>query len=176
MQTEILSKEFWVWGWESTSDPQARAQTTLSKCVQVALLRLQDLWLPKILMCGVIMPAGRIVRGTRYKDSTGVVSSLAVHITYAMLTAGHLPLAMPVVWLSLLSITLLAAASWHDQRLRHNLETQGIRSIVTLPQIVSTLIHAASASGSASALALFSSIFIGRMARVAWRRRGSTDP
>ena len=147
-------------------------QTTLSKCVQVALLRLQDLWLPKILMCGVIMPAGRILRKARYKDSTGVVSSLAVHIAFAILTAGHLPLAMPVVWLSMLSITLLAAASWHEQRLRHNLETQGIRSIVALPQTVSTLIHAASASGSASALALFSSIFIGRMARVAWRRRG----
>ena len=127
-------------------------------------------------MCGVIMPAGRIVRGARYKDSTGVVSSLAVHIAYAILTAGHLPLAMPVVWLSMLTITLLAAASWHDQRLRHNLETQGIRSIVALPQTVSTLIHATSASGNASALALFSSIFISRMARFAWRRRGSIGP
>ena len=58
--------------------------------MQVALLRLQDLWLPKILMCGVIMPAGRIAKGAHYKDSTGVVSALAVHISYAILTAGHL--------------------------------------------------------------------------------------
>ena len=123
-------------------------------------------------MCGVVMPAGRIARGARYKDSTGVVGSLAVHIAYAILTAGYLPLAMPVLWLSMLSITLLAAASWHDGCLRHNLETQGIVSIIARPQTVSALIHAASASGSASALVLFSSICVVRMARVAWRRRG----
>ena len=154
---------------------QARAQTTLSKCVQVALLRLQDLWLPKILMCGVVMPASKIAREAHYKDSIGFVSDLAVHIAYAIITAGHLPLAMSVLWLSMLSITLLAAASWHDQSLRHNLEMQGIASIVALPQTVSTLIHAASASGSASALALFCSICLGRMARVARRRLGSID-
>ena len=65
---------------------QARARTTLSKCVQVALLRLQDLWLPKILTSGVVMPAIRIARGAHYKDSTGVVANLAVYIAYVIVS------------------------------------------------------------------------------------------
>ena len=126
---------------------QGRAQTTLSKCVQVALLRLQDFWLPKIMISGVILPAARLARKRHFKDSTEVVSALAVHIAYAMIAAGHLPLMMPLLWLSILSITVLAAVSWHEQCLHHNLSEQSIRSIVAWPQAISTLIHAASLSG-----------------------------
>ena len=151
---------------------QARAQTTVSRCVQVALLRLQDLWLSKIVTSGVIMPAGRIARGARYKDSTEVVGDLVVYLTYAIVTSGHLPLVMPLLWLSMLSVTLLAAASWHEQQLEQTLEKQSIASIVALPQGISALLHAASASANASAWALFSSICVGRMARVGWGRHG----
>ena len=48
---------------------QARAQTSLSKCMQVALLRLQDLWLPKIITSGVVIPAVRLMFDAYYTDS-----------------------------------------------------------------------------------------------------------
>ena len=127
---------------------QSRAQTTPSKCIQVALLRLQDFWLPKIMISGMVLPAYYLARNRHYKDSTQFVGSLAMQIAYAMIAAGHLPLAMPLLWLSMLSITVLAAVSWHEQCLHHNLTEQSTRSIVALPQAVSTLIHAASLSGN----------------------------
>ena len=68
--------------------------------MQVALLRLQDLWLPKIITSGVVVPASRLaMRAHMAFDSTGIVSALALYIAYAMITAGHLPLVMPFLWL-----------------------------------------------------------------------------
>ena len=52
---------------------KARAQTSLSKCIQVALLRLQDLWLPKIMISGVVIPAVRLMMKAHYTDSTVIV-------------------------------------------------------------------------------------------------------
>ena len=126
---------------------QAKAPTTLSTCTQVVLLRLQDVWLPKIIMSGVIIPATNIARKVRNKDSTQVVSAMAGHVAYVMITAGHLPLVMPFLWLGMLITTFLAAVSWHDELLEHNLEEQSIASLLALPQVISALVHVASASG-----------------------------
>ena len=161
MQAHLLSSD------DICDSHQARTQTTLSNCVQVAFLRLQDLWLPKIITSGVVVPAGRLARQNHYTESTQIVGALAVYIVYAMLTAGHLPLVMPLLGLSMLSITVLAAVSWHDpsQRLRHDVK-QSIASTLTLPQVFSASFHAASATGNAIALACFSVIVICRIARI----------
>ena len=122
-------------------------QTTVSKCVQVALLRLQDLWLPKIITAGVALPAGRLVMRAHYKDSTDIASAIAVHISYALIAAGHLPLVMPLLWLGVWGITLLAVVSWYKECLHVGLKEQDMTAIVALPQVLSALVHAASASG-----------------------------
>ena len=115
---------------------QARTLTTLPKCIQVTLLRLQDLWIQKIIISGVIIPAFRLAREVRYKNSTQVVSALAGYLAYAMITAGHLPLVTPLLWMGVLITTFLAAVSWHDGCLQPNLEEQSVMSIMALPQAV----------------------------------------
>ena len=101
---------------------QARAQTSLSKCIQVVLLRLQELWLPKLITSGVVIPACRLAIERHYKDSTQVVNAFIVFVAYLMITVGHLPLVMPILWFSMLSTILLAAVSWHNHSMCHNLE------------------------------------------------------
>ena len=135
----------------------ARAQTTLSKCVQVALLRLQDMWLSKIVTSGVVIPASRLARKEHYSDSTQVVSALVLYFAYAIITAGHLPLLMPLLWISMSSVTLLAAVSWHNQTLHQDLKGLSITSTLSMPEALSVIIHAATASTSAGVRTIVSS-------------------
>ena len=75
---------------------------------------------------------GKLIKGHHlpyFKDSTDFVGALAVYIAYSMITAGRLPLVMPVLWLSMLSTTLLAAVSWHEGRLHHTFQAQDGRLI-----------------------------------------------
>ena len=45
-------------------DPSyARAATCMSRCVKLTMLRLQDIWLEKLVISGFIIPAGRIITG-----------------------------------------------------------------------------------------------------------------
>ena len=86
-------------------DPhQARALITPSTCIQVTLLRLQDVWLQKIIVSGLLIPASQLMKMKMpNKDCTQVVGVLAGLMGYAMVTAGHLPMMTPLLWLSMLS-------------------------------------------------------------------------
>ena len=101
---------------------------------------------------------GRLAVKSYYKDSTKCVNALAVLVAYSMISAGHLPLVMPFLWLGILSIALLTAVSWHerspeslksedDERSPQSLKSKDDVSIVALPRVISALVNAASASG-----------------------------
>ena len=64
----IMGRESWIINMQvlfcndMCKSRRTSEQTTIHKCAQVVLLRLQDLWLPKLIMSGLLIPAGRLAR------------------------------------------------------------------------------------------------------------------
>ena len=69
----------------------ARRQTSISRCIEHTLLRMQSMWLSKLIVLGLLIPAGRLVVENWYIDSAEVAGKLAILLAYAIIASGHLP-------------------------------------------------------------------------------------
>ena len=79
-----------------------------SVCVQVTLLRLQDILLSKWISSGLMVPAGALLFKRPQKD-VELLQHVSLASEIALLTYGALPLLTPVLLAATLSKTLLAA-------------------------------------------------------------------
>ena len=84
---------------------RSRATTTLSKCVQIALLRLQDIWLPKILISGVLIPAGLLLctdsqyKASRYRETISAIPPYcALWGSWCLNMANWVRYPLPLFW------------------------------------------------------------------------------
>ena len=92
---------------------------SLSTCASTALLRLQDVWLVKFMSSALVIPAAKLTASRYFEDSSEVVGHLVIVFAFAIMTSGHLPLVMPLLYMSVLSETVLAASSWANTSMKH---------------------------------------------------------
>ena len=92
---------------------------SLSTCASTALLRLQDVWLGKFISSALVIPAAKLTASRYFEDSSEVLGHLVIVFAFAIMTSGHLPLVMPLLYMSVLSDTLLAASSWAKTSMKH---------------------------------------------------------
>ena len=88
--------------------------TSMSSCTHVLLLRLQEILLAKFVTTGVVMPGIALIKDKLPKESEAVLGSFAIHMAYAMVSSGHLPLMMPMLLLGFFAEGLVARAAWAD--------------------------------------------------------------
>ena len=105
-----------------------QSSLSLSTCASTALLRLQDVWLSKFVSSALAVPAVKVMASRYITDSNEVVGHFAMLFAFAVMTSGHLPLVMPLLYVSALSQTVLAAISWAKSSMRH----QRVRDPVVL--------------------------------------------
>ena len=90
----------------------------MSHCVEVTLLRLQSVWLGKLLGSGLLIPASCILLESGYEDSGKVISKLTILLAYVIIASGYLPVVILFIPMAALGETLLAVASWSNGTLR----------------------------------------------------------
>ena len=96
-----------------------QSSLSLSICASTALLRLQDVWLSKFVSSALAVPAAKVMSSRYITDSSEVVGHFAMLFAFAVMTSGHLPLVMPLLYVSALSQTVLAAISWAKSSMQH---------------------------------------------------------
>ena len=93
----------------------------MTHCVEAILLRLQSMWITKLITSGLLIPAGNILtgRGT-YDDSGKVISKLTILLAYAIIASGQLPIVIVFIPLAVLGECLMALVSWSTGKLKIN--------------------------------------------------------
>ena len=134
----------------------AGGKTSLTRCMELALLRLQDIWLGKVITSGLLVPAGRLCIGLHGMSSSGVVGTFTVLLAYAIIGSGHLPLMVIVICLAMMKMTLLAAVSWDAKFLEYQKRLGIARPCVILTQVSATMVLGRTHSYSNMSLATFS--------------------
>ena len=85
---------------------------SMSSCIHISLLRLQEIWLAKFVTTGVVMPGFALMRDASPMESGAVLGNMAIYMAYAMVSSGHLPLVMPMLLLAFLAEGLVVRVAW----------------------------------------------------------------
>ena len=75
----------------------------MSRCIHTSLLRLQEIWLAKFVVTGLVMPAAALLNNKLPSRLQSVLGNSAVYTAYAMMSCGHLALMMPMLLLASLA-------------------------------------------------------------------------
>ena len=136
----------------------ARRPTSPSRCMELTLLRLQDFWLKKLVVGGLLLPMIRIARGKWYKNLAQGTSKLVILLAFAIAASGHLPLMMHLLLLVMSVETLVTAASLHLKSGSKSLQEQNDIGCTTqgllTTQVLSAVVQLAFSSGDLVASAL----------------------
>ena len=93
------------------------------------------------------MPGAALMRNSLRTQSTSVLSSFVIYMAYALVSAGHLPLMMPMLLLAFLADALVARVAWAEGRLEA-VHCQNIASpVVRITRLFSVALHMTSAAG-----------------------------
>ena len=121
-------------------DPHlAMAKASASRCMELALLRLQDIWLGKFIVSGFLIPPCRATSSTISSGAT--VGRLVLIVAFAMLSSGYLLLMMPLLLLVALS-EIMVAAIYLERNSRMHVARQKIASPnIGLARVLSSIVH-----------------------------------
>ena len=129
--------------------------TSISNCMHILLLRLQEIWLSKFITAGLMMPGIAILRGAPAVKSEEVVARFAIYMAYAMVSSGHLPLMMPILLLAVSIAGFLATVAWARRGIRPVRHDQNVAApVLRMTRLLSLIVHLASAAGDPRALAM----------------------
>ena len=88
------------------------------------------------------------------------MGNFAIYMVYALMSSGHLPLMMPILLLGILGEGLVARVAWAEGRL----EADEVRNVaapaVKLAQLLSLVVHLASAAADTCTLVIASTYFL----------------
>ena len=136
-------------------DPHySRTLASMSKCIHISLLRLQDIWLTKLVTTGLVMPGLALARDKLPTDSGTIVGSFALQLAYAMMSSGHLPLMMPVLLLGLLGKGLVARVGWAEKSFQAEHVEDVAAPAVKMARLFSLMVQLASVAGDPFMLAI----------------------
>ena len=128
----------------------------MSRCIQISLLRLQEVWLTKFITSGLVMPGVALMRGKLPTESGAVVGNLGMYMAYALMSSGHLPLMNIILFLAFLGEGLVARVAWAEQHLRVKNVQVVAAPVVRTARLLSLIVHLASAAGDPPTLVLVS--------------------
>ena len=94
------------------------SSTSMSSCIHVSLLRLQEIWLRKFVTTGLVMSGVTLMRDKLPTESGEVVGNFGIYMAYALVSSGHLPLMSVVLLLAFLGEGLVARVAWSKQHLK----------------------------------------------------------
>ena len=159
-QSDICEPHF---SWSSNS---------MSRCIHISLLRLQEIWLTKFITTGLVMPGVNLLRNELPKECGAIVGNFGIYMAYAMLTSGHLPLMNFILLLAFLGEGLVARVAW-AQKCFQALYVQNVAApVLKMSRLLSLMVHLASVAGDRRVLALASAyIFMLIMAPCIGMRR-----
>ena len=127
---------------------------SMSRCMHISLLRLQDIWLTKLVTTGLVMPGLALARDKLPTDSGAIVGSFALQLAYSMMSSGHLPLMMPVLLLGLLVKGLVARVGWAENRFQAEHVENVAAPAVKMARLLSLMVQLASVAGDPFMLAI----------------------
>ena len=126
-------------------------QSSISRCTTLALLRLQDVWLSKWIVTGLLAPAGQMIFDNPAIDPLRVSSQINYILEFAILVSGPLPALMPVLLIAMFSKIVLMAASWVKGNLLRARNGSMAGTTTGLAEILSIILHLSFAYGNLSA-------------------------
>ena len=125
------------------------SSTSISRCIQISLLRLQEIWLTKFITTGLVMPGLDLVRGVLPTESGQIVGNFGIYVAYALVSSGHLPLMNFVLLLACLGEGLVARVAWVEKCLKPTYVKDVAAPVVKMARLLSLVVHLASVAGDA---------------------------
>ena len=131
---------------------------SMSRCIDTSLLRLQEIWLSKFVVSGLVLPAVAIMRENLPTESGAIAGNLAISTAYVLMSSGHLPLMMPILLLALLAEGLVARVAWAETSLKYRgRDVEHVAApTVKMARLLSLMMHVTSVAGDTRTLAIAS--------------------
>ena len=129
---------------------------SMSRCIHITLMRLQEIWLTKFLTIGLVMPGLALMRGSLPTESGAVVGTLGIYMAHALVSSGHLPLMNFILHLAFLGEELVARVAWAEKSFKAKYVADIAAPVVKMAQLLSLMLHLASAAGEPHTLLLAS--------------------
>ena len=130
------------------------SSASMSNCMHISLLRLQEILLAKFVTTGVVMPGIALIRNELPAESSAVLAQIAIHMAYAMVSSGHLPLMMPILLLAFLAEGLVARVAWAEGRCKAGHAQNVAAPALKMTRLLSMMVHLASVAGDQRILAM----------------------
>ena len=91
------------------------SSTSISRCIHVTLLRLQEVWLAKFVTTGLAMPGLALMWGKMPTESGAIVGNFGIYMAYVLVASGHLPLMNFALLLAFSGEGLVARVAWVEK-------------------------------------------------------------
>ena len=129
---------------------------SMSSCIHITLLRLQEIWLTKFITVGLVIPGLALMRGSLPTESGAVMGTLGIYMAHALVSSGHLPLMNFILHLAFLGEGLVARVAWAEKSFKARYVADVAAPVVKMAQLLSLMVHLASAAGDPHTLLLAS--------------------
>ena len=141
--------------------------TSMSRCIHISLLRLQEILLAKLVTTGLVMPGIALMRGKLPTESGAAVGKITNHMAYAMVSSGHLPLVIPMLLLAFLADGLVAKVAWAKGRLEAVCAQDVAAPALKMTRLLTMMTHLASLAGNPCTLAMAGAYIFIRVVAIA---------
>ena len=133
--------------------------TSMSRCIHITLIRLQDVWLANFVTTGLVMPGVNLMRNKLPAESSEVVGNFGIYVAYALVSSGHLPLMNFILFLAFLGEGLVARVAWVEKRFEAKYVQVVAGPVVKMARLLSFMVHVAAAAGDPHTL-IFASAYM----------------
>ena len=123
------------------------SSTSISRCMHISLLRLQEVWLGKFITIGLVWPGLALMVGKLPRHSGAIVGNFGIYMAYALVSSGHLPLMNFILLLAFLGEGLVGRVAWVEKRLKAKHVKNVAAPVVKMARLVSLMVHLASVAG-----------------------------
>ena len=130
------------------------SSTSISNCMHISLLRLQEMLLTKFVMIGLVIPGAALLRDELPTELGIVIGRFGILIANAMLSSGHLPLMSFILLLAFLGQGLVARVAWAEKCFRPLYAQNSAAPAVNIARMFSLFVYLASAAADPCMLAM----------------------
>ena len=143
-----------------TCDPHVSwTLASMSRCIHITLIRLQEVWLAKFVTTGLVMPGVNLMRNKLPTESSEVVGNFGIYMAYALVSSGHLPLMNFILLLAFLGEGLIVRVAWVEKRCEAKYVKVVAGPVVKMARNLSFMVHLAAVAGDPHTL-VFASAYM----------------
>ena len=136
---------------------------SMSRCIHITLLRLQEVWLAKFVTTGLVMPGMNLMRNKLPTESSEIVGNFGMYIAYALVSSGHLPLMNFILFVSFLGGGFIAKVAWVEKSFKAKYVKEVAAPVVKMARVLSFMVHLAAVAGDPHMLAFASAYMFTRI-------------